>query len=254
MVTQTPASLCDGEVISAERAREFEAARRTYIKRAITDPGSRGPYRQSARQGRATSSGSGFFVNRQGNVVTNYHVVEKCRRLMVLTNSGKVAAASVVAASRLDDLALLRTDTTAAAFATLAPGAPDAEASLRIVGFPMLKLPRRDPLSVSGRFVGERSIPSGDSILVIEAQVWRGSSGSPVIDTKGQVVGVVFAKANIPAIYQASGKVLDDHAFAIPARRLSALLNRHNLVIEQGRNKNAIHPPHRYSVRVDCYR
>ena len=51
--------------------------------------------------------GSGFIINQDGKVITNYHVVEGQKRIFVITNDNKVYKANVVRESQEDDLAIL---------------------------------------------------------------------------------------------------------------------------------------------------
>ncbi len=117
----------------------------------------------------------------------------------------------------------------------------------------MRKLPRREPKSVKGTFVGERPLESGGGVLKIDVQVWQGSSGSPVIDRQGDVVGMIFAKANIPAIFQKTGRSANDRAYAMPSRVLSAFLKRKKVEPRRPANSKAPASPGDYLVRVDCF-
>jgi S1-C subfamily serine protease len=80
-----------------------------------------------------------------------------------------------------------------------------------------------------GSYLGEQTVSNRGRILILDALVWQGSSGSPAFDRYGHVVGVVFAKANIPGIFLRSGQVADDRTFAVPARALTAFLLQHDV-------------------------
>lgn len=239
---------CRHEIVSSERAKEIRDARRAYIQRSMQQPP------RSAKQSRYRSFGSGFFVHPNGYVVTNHHVVAKCASLSVLTAEGTEVPAKLAAVSRRADLALLQTDArrrSPAVISTdgLAPGAP-----LTIIGFPVLKLPRREPMTMEGRFLGNRPLSGNGEVMAIDALVWQGSSGSPAFDGRGQVVGVVFAKANIPGIYESSGVVAEDRTYAVPADELERFLIHHGIAPSKRQPPGKPDGAPDTLVRINCLR
>ena len=221
---------CDHQIVKPERAAAIREERREYIRRSM---GQSGPLTLPAKY---RSFGSGFFVHPAGYVVTNHHVVARCPKLSVLAASGTEHPAKLVASSNRTDLALLKASATPPAVAPVVRHDLAKGARLTISGFPVQKLPRRTPLSMAGQYLGERAAPGGRLVMEIDALVWQGSSGSPAFDRFGRVTGVVFAKANIPGIYQRSGVVADDRTYAVPARTLAAFLQ------QQGVNPFTIDP------------
>lgn len=143
--------------------------------------------------------GTGFNLSEEGYIITNQHIVEDDQTVVVSFPDIGNYSARVVAADDEKDLALLRL--------------LEADKSL-----PMLKLEKRaasqlkpeSPIYVIGNplhfhhianqgvFVGIRQghaqqIP----VLILDAPIYRGNSGSPVINKQGKVIGVVFATSHI---------------------------------------------------------
>jgi serine protease Do len=145
---------------------------------------------------RTRSSGTGFFVNGDGLIVTNAHVVEGCGGIRTIADSGASADAAVIARDTSNDLAVLRTPlrpAKTALFRTMLRLGEGIEA----FGFPLAPL-----LSTSGNFTqGSVTALAGvgdDSrYLQISAPVQPGNSGGPLLDQSGNVVGVVSAKLNV---------------------------------------------------------
>ena len=145
-------------------------------------------------QGEALMTGSGFFV-RNGQVVTNLHVVRGAQRTEIKTLDGKGRVFPVLGVLAVDeegDLALLSVDmpTDRPRASELSRVLPDEGESIVVIGNP-LKLEG----SVSDGIVSAvREVPNVGKIIQITAPISHGNSGSPVFNLKGQVVGVVTIK------------------------------------------------------------
>lgn len=135
--------------------------------------------------------GSGFFI-RSDQIISNWHVVEDAQSILVKTAHGEVLEAkSVVATDRKHDLALLQLGTPADRVATLkiASSVPREGERVIVVGNP-----RGFGWSMSdGRVASIRQSKGGSRLLQITAPVSAGSSGSPVMNMRGEVVGVAAA-------------------------------------------------------------
>ncbi len=144
--------------------------------------------------GEALTSGSGFFI-RPGQVVTSLHVMRGARRSDVRTLDGKgriYRVAGTLAVDEDGDLALLSVDTRSerARFSELSAALPEEGEKIFVIGNP-LKLAG----SVSDGIVSAvREVPGVGKIIQITAPISQGSSGSPIFNLKGQVIGVVTVK------------------------------------------------------------
>jgi S1-C subfamily serine protease len=161
--------------------------------------------------------GSGWAV-RPNLIVTNAHVVAGADDTTVTTQSGVELDATAVYYEPEDDLALLRVDAKLPTL-PLASGAPvGAEAA--VLGYP-----ENGPYTVTPARVGEtRSTVSENSygqgpvertITALGGDVRSGNSGGPLLDSRGRVVGVVFAATT-------SGPI---GGFAIPAAEVSEAIH-----------------------------
>jgi len=144
--------------------------------------------------GEALMTGSGFFL-RPGQVVTNLHVVRGAVRAEIKTLDGKGKIFPVNGTLAVDeegDLALLSVEMPLerARPTELASDLPDEGEPIFVIGNP-LKLEG----SVSDGIVSAvREVPNSYRIIQITAPISHGNSGSPVFNSKGQVLGVVTVK------------------------------------------------------------
>ncbi|WP_411904057.1 trypsin-like peptidase domain-containing protein [Methylorubrum thiocyanatum] len=181
------------------------------------------------------STGTGFFVDAKGNLITNAHVVKECDKVVVKLNDSKPPRkARVIATDTSNDLALLAVDDAVGTrFATLRSGTRLGE------GVAAFGYPHADVLASSGNFtLGNVTATSGmgdDSrYYQISAPVQQGNSGGPLLDNYGNTVGVVAAKLNVLKMAVASGDFAQNINFAIKASMLSTFLEANQIEIQTG--------------------
>lgn len=155
--------------------------------------------------------GSGFFIAGD-RVITNRHVIEKAARVEVhLLDGKKYTVKGVLAVDGEGDLALLAVDVPKGSAIPLpiVKAVPQEGESVVVVGNPYGL-----EGSVSNGIVSAvREIAGYGKIIQITAPISPGSSGSPVVNMAGQVIGVATLQA-------AEGQSLN---FAVPAERISQL-------------------------------
>lgn len=176
-------------------------------------------YGSSGRSGPDTSglsrlgNGSGFFIDSEGHIVTNNHVVEEATSVEVRTYSGQVLPATVVGTDRLTDLAVLSVDIpeeevyplTLADYSQVRVGQKAI-----VLGSPMatgsdMGLDRSSSVTTGIISAKDRSLPiesvtrpgvndfTVENLIQTDAAVNPGNSGGPLLNSKGEVVGVVTA-------------------------------------------------------------
>jgi serine protease Do len=139
--------------------------------------------------------GSGFFINNEGYLLTNYHVVATAKKgdLFVITNDGKEHSAQIIRTNDYDDIALLKIDFENE-FAFNVENGLDGEIGLDIyaIGTPN-SIELGQTLS-KGIISGERKNDMGQEFYQTDASVNRGNSGGPLVSSEGKIIGVVNAK------------------------------------------------------------
>jgi putative serine protease PepD len=178
--------------------------------------------------GRASGSGSGEVINRDGYILTNNHVISAAAHggsISVLFNNGDSADARLVGRDIPTDLAVVKVD----AHPPLRQ-IPWGKSSSLVVGQPVVALGA--PLGLSSTVTGgivsalNRSVnlpaDNGRTALIVsaiqtDAAINPGNSGGALVDCKGRLVGVPTAGATVPSP-QGGGSVGNvGIGFAIPS-------------------------------------
>ncbi len=163
-------------------------------------------------RGKPHRQGSGFFINQEGRFITNYHVLAGACRAEVTTPEGRrYPVRGVVAEDCTGDLLVAAIEPPGEDVPTLhiSNTLPEVGERVVVVGSP---LGLEQTLS-EGLVSAVRTIPGIGQTLQITAPLSPGSSGSPVINLRGEVIGVA-------ALQAMAGQSLN---FAVPGRRALAL-------------------------------
>lgn len=142
-----------------------------------------------------TRQGTGFNINENGLVVTNRHVIDGAEIVSVQFRDHRVFHTTEWIEHPDADLALLWLDGDNLPIAPLRQGSsPPAGSEVLVVGNPLgfAQTVTKGTIQSYGHIVGAHRalIPT----IVIAATVHSGSSGSPVFDAQGRVVGIIFGQ------------------------------------------------------------
>ena len=138
---------------------------------------------------KVSSIGSGFFIDKRGHLITNYHVLDGSYAADVRTLDGKVYPIKlVVADEKSADLVKVLVDIPRKEINAikLSKKLPEIAEQILVVGSPM----GLEHTVSEGIVSSIREIPAVGKFFQMSAPISPGSSGSPVINLKGQVIGV----------------------------------------------------------------
>jgi S1-C subfamily serine protease len=166
--------------------------------------------------------GSGVVLDRQGDIVTNRHVVEGSKTAQVRDSSGKTFSATVVGTSESHDLAVIRVEGAGLPTAALADSSKVRVGNLVFaVGNPLglASSVTNGIVSAVGRTVDETSTVSLNRLIQTSAPINPGNSGGALVDIDGKVVGIPTLAAVDPENNQAA----DGIGFAIPSNSVKTV-------------------------------
>ncbi len=221
----TPAQVVAG--LDAEErinVRVYETANKGVVN--ITSAGQGGLFGDEPTGG----TGSGFVLDREGHILTNYHVVEGADALQVNLFDGSTLDADVVGVDPSNDVAVLQVEAPDSMLVPL----PLGDTSALLVG--------QKVLALGNPFGLERTLTTGiissldrtlrakngrliKGIIQTDAAINPGNSGGPLLNTRGEVIGMNTA------IYSTAGQSAGI-GFAVPINAIKRILRP---LIEQGR-------------------
>ena len=137
------------------------------------------------------SSGSGFFVTND-IIVTNNHVVEGCKKVQIHYDV-KETPASIISSDRTNDLSLIKAEIKAKEIFSVSNDDVSLMEEIYVAGYPLGKAISAAIKVTSGRVSALAGYGDNFSNFQIDAALNYGNSGGPIINNKGNVVGVAVA-------------------------------------------------------------
>jgi S1-C subfamily serine protease len=183
------------------------------------------PWERYVRERRLEGTGTGFAVSRDGQIVTNHHVVAGCAEVRVWPPRQDAVAAAVVARDAGNDLALVKAPVGLPVAAIREDRDIRAGDSVVAVGFPLPGLLASEANVTTGTVSALAGIGNDPRFLQMTVPVQPGNSGGPLLDLAGRVVGVVVGQLDALKVASVTGDIPQNVNFAIKASILRSFLD-----------------------------
>ena len=139
------------------------------------------------KDGRMHNMGSGFFISDRGELVTNYHVIAGAQRIKVKTYGGfEFEVTKIIAFDPSNDLVILKADTEGNSYLNIATNAVETGDPVYALGSPL----GVDHVFTSGIVSNPLKTVNGIEMIVFTSPISSGNSGGPLVNARGEVVGV----------------------------------------------------------------
>jgi len=140
----------------------------------------------------AAASGTGFFVSKSGHIISNHHVIEGCDTTK-LTFKGKEVVADVLAVDKMNDLAILKANLIPNKVYSVAIEDAGLLEDIIIAGYPLGKKVSAAIKTSKGSVTALAGYGDNYSEFQTDAALNQGNSGGPIMNQKGNVIGVAVA-------------------------------------------------------------
>ena len=141
----------------------------------------------------AASSGTGFFVSTNGHMVTNNHVIEGCD-VVKAHYKGRELDADVLFTDRSNDLAIIKANIKPEKVFPVSNEDVSLLEDIIVAGYPLGKNISASIKTFKGSVTALAGFGDNYSNFQIDASLSSGNSGGPIINQKGNVVGVAVEK------------------------------------------------------------
>lgn len=201
--------------------RDNQAVEIEFPRDAASKDGDRERHRSSHSQ---MISGTGFFISADGYLLTNHHLVKDSRKIVVRTEDSE-RPARVVKIDPANDLALLKIE---GSFSAVALGDSRNVAvgdSVMTIGYPNIEVQGTAPKFTKGEVSSLSGFQDDSRLFQISVPIQPGNSGGPLIDERGNVVGITNAQLSALKMISASGSVPQNVNYAVKISYAQLLLD-----------------------------
>ena len=177
--------------------------------------------------------GSGFVFDKKGHIITNAHVIDDAKKIVVTFLDGRSYNAEIIGVDNFTDIAIIKVDADLSLLQPLALG----DSSNLKVGEPIAAI--GNPFGLSGSMTSGivsqlgRLLPSGSGysipdVIQTDAAINPGNSGGPLLNMRGEIVGINTAIQSNTGEFTGVG-------FAIPSQTVAKIVPT---LIEKGEYKH----------------
>ncbi|SFU57770.1 tetratricopeptide repeat-containing serine protease family protein [Nitrosospira multiformis] len=168
-------------------------------------------------------TGTAFVVSYEGHAVTNQHVINACKEVRVV---GQEGAVKVITSDIVNDLALLQFPSKSARIASLSSDSANLRQGedLVVFGYPLNSILSAGGNLTPGTLSALTGLGNNTNQLQITAPIQPGSSGSPVLDRKGNVIGMVSMKLDDGFAAKTTSQIPQTVNFAVNGQTVKAFL------------------------------
>ena len=172
-------------------------------------------------------SGTDFFITADGYILTNNHVVHEASSVDILVDK-KIYSADIIAMDSFNDIALLKVDYPSKGIFLDYANADKGE-TVASFGYPLLDL-QGSELKATFGYINSLSGVGGDiRYYQIDTPIQSGSSGGPLTNSYGAVVGIVSAVLSQKASIERAGTINQNVNYAIKIGYALPIINQYKL-------------------------
>lgn len=174
----------------------------------------------------SVSTGTGFLVDSNGALVTSHHVIDGARSISASCNEQPAIPAQIIASSPSTDLAVLTINAKTPSYLNLASSRSSTVGqAIFTYGYPVSHLLGSEPKFTEGVISALSGIGGEQAYMQISIPVQPGNSGGPVVNSRGDVVGIVAAGAAVAPFLRSTGTLPQNVNWAVKADYASLLFS-----------------------------
>jgi S1-C subfamily serine protease len=173
-------------------------------------------------------SGSGFFVSNEGHVITNHHVVDGCNTTKVSFQGNQVDA-QILAVDKMNDIAILKTNIKPDSIFPISNEDVSLLEDVVVAGYPLGKQVSSAIKTHKGVVTALAGAGDNYSNFQTDASINAGNSGGPIMNQKGNIVGIAVAtwvEEGVQGVH-----------FGIKSSTLKTFANSNSLKFSQANNR-----------------
>lgn len=186
------------------------------------------------------ATGTGFFINSQGYLITNYHVIETGKAFVLTDVDRNVYDAKVINYDITNDLAILQTTQLPKKWISIA-NSKSVKLGDRVftLGYPLTSLQGQSIKFTDGSISSFSGMRDQPNVFQMTVPIQPGNSGGPLINSGGSVIGVVRGKLPDLKVVRDTNQLPQNVNYAVKSNYLIELLKSSRVSFTEASSKSS---------------
>jgi hypothetical protein len=183
-----------------------------------------------------SGSGTGFAISSNGYLVTNHHVIDGCHTIKI-HNKDKIIPATMINIDPRNDVALLKGNFIPNRILPFSNKKTELLQDIYVAGYPFGNKVSTSVKVTKGIISALTGVGNNFSNFQIDAALQPGNSGGPILNNKGNVIGIAVAKLGIKYIKNNFGVVPENTNFGIKVSVVKRIIDSENIELPNPNEK-----------------
>ena len=194
------------------------------------------------------SSGTGFYINENGYIATNWHVTDGCLEMRL---DGEVL--DIVRNDVTNDLAILKSNATNTPYIPFSKNGAIKGEDVIVIGYPFGQTISSESKMTKGIVSALQGYNNNINRLQIDAAIQGGNSGGPVLNNQNQLVGIVVSKAADIQFAEIYNELPQNMNYAIKSQVLELMLDSLNMPYDQEDSVSQLSEADNATLYLECW-
>lgn len=177
------------------------------------------------------SSGTGFIINEEGFIATNYHVVHGCEEI-----KSNDELLKLIITDPTNDLAILTSNRKSKFFITLAEDTAIKGEDIYVLGYPFGKGMSAMSKTTKGIISSLQGLNNSYNQFQMDAPIQPGNSGGPIVNSNGHLRGIAVSSIDMQVLFEEYGALPQNINFGIKVDILKNILDANEINYSVGTN------------------
>lgn len=174
-----------------------------------------------------SQTGTGFLISNDGYIITNAHVVDGMKNILVNYNHEN-SSAELIAIDKINDLAIIKLNRNTN-FIPINFDLPKKGDNIVALGYPLISITGNEIKATFGNINSLTGVQNDLRLFQIDAPIQPGNSGGPLLNDKGEIIGIVTSSVNQKAIFEQTGTLHQNINYAIKIAYAKPLLEQYKI-------------------------
>lgn len=189
------------------------------------------PIKNVKKHALKSSQGSGFFINNNGLIITNQHVIEGFETVNISTHTHNNFGAKVLYENKEEDIAILSPlqQFTINHWLSIHNNDPKIGEKISVIGYPLSQVLGNSVKITQGIVSAQSGIKGNAQQFQISAAVQPGNSGGPIINTEFKVLGIATSRLSDSYFFKYLNIIPQNINFGVKSTTLLSVLKTHGI-------------------------